>query len=65
MNKDKIIKDIRDKLNCSEEAANEVFSKGLEDGMIKARLNWEYVVSFVICTAVLISAIWAAYRLMS
>jgi hypothetical protein len=65
MNKDKIIKDIKDKLNCSEEAARKVFSKGLEDGMIKMRFNWEAIITYTICLMVLLSAILAIYRLIT
>lgn len=63
MNKDKIIRDIKDKLNCSEEAAHRIFRKGLQDGMIRVKLNWSFIVTFIIYLAVLISAIFAIYRL--
>jgi hypothetical protein len=63
MNKDKIIKDIRDKLNCSEEAAHKIFHKGLRDGMIKVRLDWEVIITYVISIAVIFSIILAIYRL--
>jgi DNA-binding Lrp family transcriptional regulator len=63
MNKDKIIKDIRDKLNCSEEAARKIFREGLRDGMIKVRLDWEVIVTYVISIAVIFSIILAIYRL--
>jgi accessory gene regulator protein AgrB len=63
MNKDKIIKDIRDKLNCSEEAAHKIFHKGLRDGMIKVRLDWEVIVTYIISIAVIFSVILAIYRL--
>jgi len=62
MNKDKIIKDIRDKLNCSEETAHKIFHKGLRDGMIKVRLNWEVIITYVISIAVIFSIILAIYR---
>ena len=65
MNKDKIIKDIRDKLNCSEEAAHKIFSKGLQDGAIKMRYNWEAIITYVIFIAVIFSAILAMYRLIA
>lgn len=63
MNKDKIIKDIRDKLNCSEEAAHKIFHKGLRDGMIKVRLDWEVIITYIISIAVIFSVILAIYRL--
>lgn len=65
MNKDKIIKDIRDKLNCSEEAARKVFSKGLQEGMIRMRIKWEVIITYIIYLMVLLSAILAIYRLIT
>ena len=62
MNKDKIIKDIRDKLNCSEETAHKIFHKGLRDGVIKMRFNWEVIITYAISIAVIFSIILAIYR---
>jgi hypothetical protein len=65
MNKDKIIKDIKDKLNCSEEAARKVFSKGLQEGMIIMRIKWEVIITYIIYLMVLLSVILAIYRLIT
>ena len=65
MDKDTIIKEIQEQFKCSKETAKDIFEKGVQNGMIARRLNWNFIITFIIYLAVLFTGIWALYRILT
>ena len=62
MNKQEIKDKIKKQLECDDDTAERIFHRALEDKMITARLNWNFVIGLVIYSMVLVTAIWAIWR---
>jgi hypothetical protein len=62
MNKKEIIEKIIATTGCSEEKAEMIFDKAIENKDIVVRLDWEYVINRVIIGAVIVTALWALWK---
>ena len=62
MSKKEIIKKIREITGCSEEKAEIIFKKGIEDENIIVRVDWEWVMNRVIIVAIIVTGLWALWR---
>ena len=59
MNKKEIIEKIIATTGCSEEKAEMIFDKAIENKDIVARLDWEWVMNRLVIGAVIVAALWA------
>jgi len=59
MSKEEIIEKIRSTTGCSEEKAEMIFKKAIENKDILVKLDWEYIINRVIIFAIIVAAIWA------
>ena len=62
MSKKEIIKQIRDVTGCTEEKAEVIFSKGVDNGNIILRVDWEYIINRLIIAAIIVVGLWALWR---
>lgn len=62
MSKKEIIKKIREITGCSEEKAEIIFKKGIEDENIIVRVDWEWVMNRVVIAAIIVTGLWALWR---
>ena len=62
MNKEDIIKKIKEDTGCDEHEAESIFERELDDGIVKRHLNWNFIISMVIYIAVLVTGMWALWR---
>ena len=62
MSKREIIEKIIATTGCSEEKAEMIFDKAIENKDIVARLDWEWVMNRLIIGAVIVAAIWALWK---
>jgi len=62
MSKKEIIKKIRSTTGCTEEKAEMIFKKAIENKDILIRVDWEWVMNRVVIGAVIVSALWALWR---
>jgi len=62
MNKEDIIKKIKEDTGCDEHEAESIFERALDDGIVKRHLNWNFIISMIIYIAVLITGMWALWR---
>lgn len=62
MNKEDIIKKIKEDTGCDEHEAESIFERALNDGIVKRHLNWNFIISMLIYLSVLITGAWALWR---
>jgi len=62
MNKKEIIEKIIATTGCSEEKAEMIFDKAIENKDIVARLDWEWVMNRLVIGAVIFAALWALWK---
>jgi len=62
MNKEDIIKKIKEDTGCDEHEAESIFERALDDGIVKRHLNWNFIISMLIYLSVLMTGIWALWR---
>ena len=62
MNKKDVLDKIKKDTGCDDDRAEEIFRHGLEHGVVKAQLNWNFVITFIIYLAVLGTGIWALWQ---
>jgi hypothetical protein len=62
MNKEDIIKKIKEDTGCDEHEAESIFERALDDGIVKRHLNWNFIISMLIYLSVLITGTWALWR---
>ena len=53
MNKKDVLDKIKKDTGCDDDRAEEIFRHALEHGVVKAQLNWNFVITFIIYLAVL------------
>jgi hypothetical protein len=63
MNKKEIIEKIREVTGCTEEKAEVIFQKGIDDEHIVVKVDWEWIVNRVIIAAIIVTGLWALWRL--
>tara|TARA_Y100000401_G_C8151479_1_gene139827 strand:+ start:304 stop:504 length:201 start_codon:yes stop_codon:yes gene_type:complete len=62
MNRRSVKEEIKKELNCSDEEAERIIVIGLKNGHIKRQLNWNILISIIISWAVVITGVWALWR---
>ncbi len=62
MNKEDIIKKIKEDTGCDEHEAESIFERALDDGIVKRHLNWNFIISMLIYLSVLMTGAWALWR---
>ena len=62
MNKEDIIKKIKEDTGCDEHEAESIFERALDDGIVKRHLNWNFIISMLIYLSVLMTGVWALWR---
>ena len=62
MNKEDIIKKIKEDTGCDEHEAESIFERALDDGIVKRHLNWNFIITMLIYLSVLITGTWALWR---
>ena len=62
MNKKDVLDKIKKDTGCDDDRAEEIFRHDLEHGVVKAQLNWNFVITFIIYLAVLGTGIWALWQ---
>ena len=62
MSKKEIIKEIRNVTGCSQEKAEVIFAKGVANGNIILRVDWEYIINRLIIAAIVVVGLWALWR---
>ena len=62
MNKKDVLDKIKKDTGCDDDRAEEFFRHALELGVVKAQLNWNFVITFIIYLAVLGTGIWALWQ---
>ena len=62
MNKEDIIKKIKEDTGCDEHEAESIFERALDDGIVKRHLNWNFIITMLIYLSVLITGAWALWR---
>tara|TARA_R110000824_G_scaffold185843_2_gene366899 strand:+ start:1723 stop:1920 length:198 start_codon:yes stop_codon:yes gene_type:complete len=62
MRKKEIIEKIRATTGCSEEKAQMIFDKAIENKDILVKLNWEWVMNRLIIGAIILMGLWALWK---
>jgi|TARA_R100000697_G_scaffold16981_1_gene23751 hypothetical protein len=62
MNKEDIIKKIKEDTGCDEHEAESIFERALDDGIVKRHLNWNFIITMLIYLSVLMTGAWALWR---
>ena len=62
MNKEDIIKKIKEDTGCDEHEAESIFERALNDGIVKRHLNWNFIITMLIYLLVLMTGTWALWR---
>ena len=62
MSKKEIIEKIIATTGCSEEKAEMIFDKAIENKDIVAKLDWEWVMNRLVIGAVIVAALWALWK---
>ena len=62
MSKKEIIKKIREVTGCTEEKAEVIFQRGIDDEHIVVKVDWEWIMNRVIIAAIIITGLWALWR---
>ena len=62
MNKKEIIEKIKKDTGCDDFQANRIFERAMDDGIVKAHLNWNFIITLIIYLMVLVTGAWALWR---
>ena len=62
MSKKEIIKKIREVTGCTEEKAEIIFQRGIDDEHIVVKVDWEWIMNRVIIAAITLTGLWALWR---
>ncbi len=62
MNKKEIIEKIREITGCTEEKAEVIFQKGIDDEHIVVKVDWEWVMNRLVIGAVILVGLWALWK---
>ena len=62
MSKKEIIEKIKRDTGCDGEQANHLFEKAMYDGVVKVRLNWNFIISLIIYSMVVVTGAWAIWQ---
>ena len=62
MRKKEIIEKIMATTGCSEEKAQMIFDKAIENKDILVKVDWEWVMNRLVIGAVIVAALWALWK---
>ena len=62
MSKKEIIEKIMATTGCSEEKAQMIFDKAIENKDILVKVDWEWVMNRLVIGAVIVAALWALWK---
>ena len=62
MNKQEILDKIKRDTGCDDDRAEQIFQRALDDGIVKAHFNWNFIVTFTIYLAVAATGAWALWQ---
>lgn len=62
MNRENIIKELKEQFKCNDDEAEEMLIMGLKNGHIKKHIRWDKLLSFFILWSVILTGLWALYR---
>ena len=62
MTKKEIIEKIKKDIGCDDIQANRIFERAMDDGIVKAQLNWNFLITLIIYLMVLGTGLWALWR---
>ena len=62
MNKEDIIKKIKEDTGCNDYESESIFERALDDGIVKRHLNWNFIITMLIYLSVLMTGAWALWR---
>ena len=63
MSKKEIIEKIMATTGCSEEKAQMIFDKAIENKDILVKVDWEWVMNRLVIGAIIVTGLWALWRL--
>ena len=63
MSKKEIIEKIIATTGCSEEKAQMIFDKAIENKDILVKVDWEWVMNRLVIGAIIVTGLWALWRL--
>ncbi len=62
MSRKEIIEKIKKDTGCDDVQANRIFERAMDDGIVKAQLNWNFIITLIIYLMVLVTGAWALWR---
>ena len=62
MSKKEIIEKIKRDTGCDDRQANHIFEKAMYDGVVKVRLNWNFIIGLIIYSMVVVTGAWAVWQ---
>tara|TARA_Y100000593_G_scaffold62140_1_gene115181 strand:- start:676 stop:870 length:195 start_codon:yes stop_codon:yes gene_type:complete len=62
MTKKEVIEKIKKDTGCDDAQANRIFERAMYDGVVKAQLNWNFLITLIIYLMVLVTGAWALWR---
>ena len=62
MSKKEIIEKIKRDTGCDDEQPNHIFERAMYDGVVKVRLNWNFIISLIIYSMVVVTGAWAIWQ---
>ena len=62
MSRKEIIEKIKKDTGCDDLQANRIFERAMDDGIVKAQLNWNFIITLIIYLMVLVTGAWALWR---
>ena len=62
MSRKEIIEKIKKDTGCDDVQANRIFERAMDDGIVKAQLNWNFIITLIIYLIVLVTGAWALWR---
>ena len=62
MSRKEIIEKIKEDTGCDDVQANRIFERAMDDGIVKAHLNWNFIITLIIYLMVLATGAWALWR---
>ena len=54
--------DVYKRQGCDDVQANRIFERAMDDAIVKAHLNWNFIITLIIYLMVLATGAWALWR---
>ena len=62
MSRKEIIEKIKKDTGFDDVQSNRIFERAMDDGIVKAQLNWNFIITLIIYLMVLVIGAWALWR---